>query len=73
MTTILSRFDLFLQERDIRDEDMDRMICQHVMGVHISSSGMRMAALVKADPRGPKGMVVRFPTWFERHAWCGWK
>jgi DNA replication licensing factor MCM5 len=38
MTTILSRFDLIFLVRDIRDEDMDRMICQHVMGVHISSS-----------------------------------
>lgn len=38
MTTILSRFDLIFLVRDIREEDRDRMICQHVMGVHISSS-----------------------------------
>ena len=44
MTTILSRFDLIFLVRDIREEERDRMICQHVMGVHInhasgSSSG----------------------------------
>jgi len=38
MTTILSRFDLIFLVRDIREEERDRMICQHVMGVHINSS-----------------------------------
>jgi DNA replication licensing factor MCM5 len=38
MTTILSRFDLIFLVRDIREESIDRMICQHVMGVHINSS-----------------------------------
>ena len=37
MTTILSRFDLIFLVRDIREEERDRMICQHVMGVHINS------------------------------------
>ena len=39
MTTILSRFDLIFLVRDIREEARDRMICQHVMGVHINSAG----------------------------------
>ena len=39
MTTILSRFDLIFLVRDIREEERDRMICQHVMGVHIDSGG----------------------------------
>jgi DNA replication licensing factor MCM5 len=38
MTTILSRFDLIFLVRDIREEERDRMICRHVMGVHIQSS-----------------------------------
>jgi len=39
MTTILSRFDLIFLVRDIREEERDRMICQHVMGVHINHAG----------------------------------
>ena len=39
MTTILSRFDLIFLVRDVRNEDLDRMICRHVMGVHMSASG----------------------------------
>jgi len=39
MTTILSRFDLIFLVRDIREEERDRMICQHVMGVHIDNGG----------------------------------
>lgn len=39
MTTILSRFDLIFLVRDIREEERDLMICRHVMGVHIQSSG----------------------------------
>jgi DNA replicative helicase MCM subunit Mcm2 (Cdc46/Mcm family) len=38
MTTILSRFDMIFLVRDTREEDRDQMICQHVMGVHISNS-----------------------------------
>ena len=37
MTTILSRFDLIFIVRDIRDEEKDRAIARHVMGVHINS------------------------------------
>lgn len=40
MTTILSRFDLIFLVRDIREEERDRMICQHVMGVHMHSSAI---------------------------------
>jgi DNA replication licensing factor MCM5 len=39
MTTILSRFDLIFLVRDIREEERDRLICQHVMGVHINHGG----------------------------------
>ena len=39
MTTILSRFDLIFLVRDVREEARDRMICQHVMGVHINNGG----------------------------------
>ena len=38
MTTILSRFDLIFLVRDTRDEELDKMICQHVMGVHMNNS-----------------------------------
>jgi len=38
MTTILSRFDLIFLVRDVRDEELDKMICHHVMGVHINNS-----------------------------------
>ena len=41
MSTILSRFDLIFLVRDVRDEARDRMICRHVMGVHIGNSGGR--------------------------------
>jgi DNA replication licensing factor MCM5 len=52
MTTILSRFDLIFLVRDIRDEDMDRMICQHVMGVHISSSRNADGGVGQGRPTG---------------------
>jgi DNA replication licensing factor MCM5 len=38
MTTILSRFDLIFLVRDVREEARDRMICEHVMGVHMGHS-----------------------------------
>jgi len=38
MTTILSRFDLIFLVRDVRDEELDKMICHHVMGVHINNA-----------------------------------
>jgi len=38
MTTILSRFDVIFLVRDVRDEELDKMICHHVMGVHINNS-----------------------------------
>lgn len=60
MTTILSRFDLIFLVRDIREEDRDRMICQHVMGVHINSShaggGNRQQTLGDGDVLGGTGI-----------------
>ena len=38
MTTILSRFDLIFLVRDVREEERDRMVCEHVMGVHMENS-----------------------------------
>lgn len=38
MTTILSRFDMIFIVRDVREEERDKAICRHVMGVHINSS-----------------------------------
>ena len=45
MTTILSRFDMIFLVRDIRQEERDRMICPHVMGVHMdhADSGPEVA------------------------------
>ena len=40
MSTILSRFDLIFIVRDIRDEDRDRCIANHVMGVHLNATSM---------------------------------
>ena len=37
MTTILSRFDLIFIVRDIREEERDKAIARHVMGVHIGA------------------------------------
>ena len=52
MTTILSRFDLIFLVRDIREEERDRLICQHVMGVHIHSSGQSETGLGHANVGG---------------------
>ena len=38
MTTILSRFDMIFIVRDVREEERDKAICRHVMGVHINSN-----------------------------------
>ncbi|GMH60385.1 hypothetical protein TrST_g5649 [Triparma strigata] len=48
MTTILSRFDLIFIVRDIRDEERDKAICRHVMGVHINA-GDEAAGNVNGD------------------------
>lgn len=55
MTTILSRFDMIFLVRDIREEERDRMICQHVMGVHISSSSNADGGLGHARPTTNEG------------------
>lgn len=39
--TVLSRFDMIFLVRDVREEERDRLICQHVMGVHIDHSSSR--------------------------------
>lgn len=59
MTTILSRFDLIFLVRDVRDEELDKMICHHVMGVHINNSrggGMGSGgSAAMASSQGPIG------------------
>lgn len=55
MSTILSRFDLIFLVRDVRDEARDRMICRHVMGVHIGSGGR-----VGVNERGGGGGLGAF-------------
>lgn len=35
---VLSRFDMIFLVRDIREEERDRLICKHVMGVHFEHS-----------------------------------
>lgn len=37
-TTILSRFDLIFLVRDVRDFDRDRLIAQHILGLHAGSA-----------------------------------
>lgn len=37
MTTILSRFDCIFIVKDVRDEERDKAIARHVLGVHIDS------------------------------------
>jgi DNA replication licensing factor MCM5 len=39
MTTILSRFDCIFIVKDIRDEERDKSIARHVLGVHIDAYG----------------------------------
>jgi DNA replicative helicase MCM subunit Mcm2 (Cdc46/Mcm family) len=38
MTTILSRFDCIFIVRDVRDQERDRSIARHVLGVHVNAS-----------------------------------
>lgn len=38
MTTILSRFDCIFIVRDIRDQERDRGIARHVLGVHVNAA-----------------------------------
>ena len=45
MTTILSRFDVIFLVRDVRDEERDRSICQHVMGVHMDAAATTSTSL----------------------------
>jgi DNA replication licensing factor MCM5 len=44
MTTILSRFDCIFIVKDIRDEERDKSIARHVLGVHIDSYNTEVAA-----------------------------
>ena len=54
MTTILSRFDVIFLVRDVRDEELDRMICHHVMGVHINNS--RGGAVTRSNGGSATGL-----------------
>jgi len=52
MTTILSRFDMIFLVRDVREEERDRLICQHVMGVHIDNSSTAADTVADDDGNG---------------------
>jgi len=52
MTTILSRFDMIFLVRDVREEERDRLICQHVMGVHIDNSSTAADTVADEDGNG---------------------
>ena len=57
MTTILSRFDMIFLVRDIREEERDKMICHHVMGVHIKAgSGADDSNISAAGSGGGLGL-----------------
>eukprot|EP01041_Mallomonas_annulata_P004288 gene4288-8525_t len=43
MTTILSRFDMIFVVRDIRDQERDRGIARHVLGVHMTAATSEVA------------------------------
>lgn len=69
MTTILSRFDVIFLVRDIREEERDRLICQHVMGVHIhstaeGSSGLSYAANMPGE-EDMNGCVTMMETMYK--------
>lgn len=51
MSTILSRFDLIFLVRDMREEERDRMICKHVMGVHMDKDGHQSENSSLGNPR----------------------
>jgi DNA replicative helicase MCM subunit Mcm2 (Cdc46/Mcm family) len=48
----VSRFDVIFLVRDVRDEEVDKMICHHVMGVHINNSRGGMSASTSQGPIG---------------------
>jgi DNA replication licensing factor MCM5 len=55
MTTILSRFDMIFLVRDVREEERDRLICQHVMGVHMTMAAANAVQDVVVGGGGPRG------------------
>ncbi len=55
MTTILSRFDLIFVVRDIRNEERDKTIARHVMGVHTSVAASTAGPTVERQ-RGEGGL-----------------
>lgn len=40
MTTILSRFDCIFIVRDVRDQERDRSIARHVLGIHVNHNNV---------------------------------
>jgi DNA replication licensing factor MCM5 len=55
LPTILSRFDLMFIVRDERNDDRDRMIARHVVGVHVTAVDM-------ADDEGSGARATALPT-----------
>lgn len=57
MTTILSRFDCIFVVRDVRDQERDKSIARHVLGVHINSSMLEQPSSVDISPSTLKKFV----------------
>jgi DNA replication licensing factor MCM5 len=49
MSTILSRFDCIFIVRDVREQERDRDIARHVLGVHITSSLAQTTNAIQPD------------------------
>jgi DNA replication licensing factor MCM5 len=57
MTTILSRFDCIFVVRDVRDQERDKSIARHVLGVHINSSMLEQSSSTDISPSTLKKFI----------------
>ncbi len=60
MSTILSRFDCIFIVRDVREQERDRDIARHVLGVHITSSLAQTTNAIQPDI--PSSTLKQFVT-----------
>ena len=58
MSTILSRFDCIFIVRDVRDQERDRSIARHVLGVHINASMVDSNTSVDIDASTMKKFIT---------------
>ncbi len=61
MSTILSRFDCIFIVRDVREQERDRDIARHVLGVHITSSLAQTTNAIQPDI--PSSTLKKFVTY----------